>query len=539
LDEAALSRLRKRWGLTEEKQDHHVASQRRESSSPESLPSILISDRPLRDVAADALAALESANDPPRLFVRAGKPCRVRQDENGRPLIERVTDSELKHRMERTANFIVATKGGYKHVSAPMDLVKDLMAHESWPFPGLVGIAEVPVIRPDGTILEEAGYDPTTKLIYFPNPGLRFPSVSPSPRSDQIDWAREMIEEMIGDFPFANAASKTNAIAALLTPIVRPLIPGQTPLGLLDAPMPGTGKGLFAECVGLVATGRSAALMTAPDTEDEWRKRITAALLEGATMITIDNLEGKLESPSVASVLTSPSWSDRILGVTKNAVLPQRASWLATGNNIVLGGDLPRRCYLIRIDARTSKPWERAGWRHPELRQWVADHRGELIGALLMLVRYWYSRGRPDYLVPRLGGFESWCGTVGNVLFHAGYTDFLANQKDLYDNNDSDGGQWEAFFEAWDSVFRDHPITVSEVIRELTTNHDLRDAVPDWLADSYHRDPAKFRQQLGMALRRQRGAQFGLWRLEGAGVNRRKVAQWKVVQISEANDKAA
>jgi len=294
-------------------------------------------------------------------------------------------------------------------------------------------------------ILEEAGYDPATKLIYFPSPGLRFPCVPAAPCTGQIDWARGMIEELIGDFPFADAASKTNAIAALLTPIVRPLIPGPTPLALLDAPMPGTGKGLLAECIGLVATGRSAPLMTAPDSEDEWRKRITATLLEGDTLITIDNLEGKLESASVASVLTSPTWKGRILGVSKTAELPQRASWLATGNNIVLGGDLPRRCYLIRIDAKTSKPWERTGWLHPELRQWVADHRGELIGALLMLVRSWCSSGCPDYLVPRLGSFESWCGTVGNILAHAGYAGFLANKEDLYQNNDSDGGQWEAF----------------------------------------------------------------------------------------------
>ena len=421
-----------------------------------------------------------------------------------------------------------------------MEIVKDLLAKDDgWPFPGLIGVVEVPVVRPDGTVLEEAGYDPTTKLIYCPASGLQCPSIPRSPSPGEIDWARELIKEMIGDFPFASSASKTNAIAALLTPIVRPLIPGPTPLGLLDAPMPGTGKGLFAECVGLVATGRSAALMTAPDTEDEWRKRITATLLEGATMITIDNLEGKLESPSVASALTSPSWKDRILGVTKNAELPQRASWLATGNNIVLGGDLPRRCYLIRIDAKTSKPWERGGWRHPELRRWVAEHRGELIGALLMLVRAWYSSGRPDYVVPMLGAFESWCGTVGNILSHAGYAAFLGNQQDLYDDNDSDGCQWEAFFEAWDSAFDDRQITVSEVIRELATNFDLRDAIPDWLADSYYRDPGKFRQQLGQALLRQRGAQYSLWRLERTGTNRRKVALWRMVHVPEAKDQAA
>jgi hypothetical protein len=441
--------------------------------------------------------------------------------------------------MARTAYFLVLTDRGYKHIPPPMDVVRDLMADESWPFPGLIGIVEVPVIRPDGTILEEAGYDPATKLIYFPAPGLRFPSIPAAPSTAQIAWARGMIEELIGDFPFATPASKTNAIAALLTPIVRPLIPGPTPLGLLDAPMPGTGKGLFAECVGLVATGRSAALMTAPDTEDEWRKRITATLLEGATMITIDNLEGKLDSPSVASVLTSPSWKDRILGVSKSAELPQRASWLATGNNIVLGGDLPRRCYLVRIDAKTSKPWERTGWRNPDLRQWAVEHRGELIAALLMLVRGWFSSGRPDYIIPHLGSFESWCGIVGNVLSHAGYPDFLGNQQDLYDNNDSDGGQWEAFFEAWDSVFDNRQITVSDMIRELANNFEFRDAIPDWLADAYYRDPGKFRQQLGQALLRQRGAQYGPWRLERAGTNRRKVALWQILRVREADDRAA
>jgi hypothetical protein len=170
---------------------------------------------------------------------------------------------------------------------------------------------------------------------------LRCPAVPPSPSAGQIEQARSIIKEVMWDFPFANTASQTNAVAALLTPIVRPLIEGPTPLGLLDTPMPGTGKGLLAECIGIVATGRSAPLMTAPATDDEWRKKITASLLEGATMITIDNLEGKLESAALASVLTSPTWEDRILGFSKNAALPQRASWLATGNNIVLGRDCP------------------------------------------------------------------------------------------------------------------------------------------------------------------------------------------------------
>jgi CHC2 zinc finger len=537
LDEAALAARRIRWGLAQERLPYKVASGPTQSASPKELPWICVSNRPFADISADALAALESANEPPKIFVRCGKPCRVYQDENGRPLIEQMTDSQMRFHMARTAHFVYEARGDLKHTAPPIAIVKDLLANESFPFPGLLGIIEIPVVRPDGTVFEEAGYDPLTKLIYYPAPKLRCPTVPESPSGSQIDRARSIIEEMIGDFPFADTTSKTNAVAAFLTPIVRPLIDGPTPLGLLDAPMPGTGKSLFAECVGIVATGRSAPLMTAPGTEDEW-KSITASLLEGTTMMTIDNLEGKLESASLASVLTSTTWEDRILGFTKKNALPQRASWLATGNNIMLGRDLPRRCYLIRMDAKNSKPQERTGWRHPELRKWVAEHRGELIWALLTLVRAWYSSGRPEYVTVRFGGFESWTLTVGNILAHAGYGGFLGNKNDLYLNNDADGGQWEAFFEAWDYAFQDRPVTVADALRELATNCSLRDAIPDWLADSYHREPGKFRQLLGQGLARQRDTQYGPFRLERAGENRRKVAQWRMVLIPDA-DKAA
>jgi hypothetical protein len=496
------------------------------------LPDIVVTGRPLQDMTNETLAALEAANQPPEIFVRSAGICRVRADENKRPLIEQVTESQLRHRMARSAYYLKETRNGWQHTPPPMDIVKDVGANGHWRFPALVGIVEVPVIRPDGTVLDVAGYDAQTKLIYYPTPGLRVPKIAEAPSKDDVDWALSTVDELIADFQFGNGSSRTHAVGALLTPLIRPLISGPTPMGLIDAPMKGTGKGLLADCFSIVPTGRSAALMTAPDTEDEWRKRITAALLEGATVITIDNLEGKLESSSLAAALTSVTWKDRILGRSETATLPQRATWFATGNNIRLGGDMPRRCYLIRLDAKVARPWLRSGWRHADLSHWASEHRGELIAALLTLVRHWYADGCPDYVSPRLGSFESWSRVTGNVLSHAGLRGFLANCDDLYQNNDADGGQWEAFFEAWASAFDDRPVTVADVMRELCTNPRLREAIPDWLADDYTRDPGKFRKHLGEALARQRDAQYGPWRLERCGENRRKVALWRVAWVA-------
>ena len=75
-------------------------------------------------------------------------------------------------------------------------------------------------------------------------------------------------------------------------------------------------------------------------------------------MIIIDNVERELDSAALASVLTAREWTDRILGLSKMVTLPVRAIWIANGNNIKVGGDIARRCYSVRLDAKTARPLE-------------------------------------------------------------------------------------------------------------------------------------------------------------------------------------
>jgi hypothetical protein len=44
---------------------------------------IVVNNRQLPDVTAEAIEALAARNDPPEIFVRAGRLVRVREDENG------------------------------------------------------------------------------------------------------------------------------------------------------------------------------------------------------------------------------------------------------------------------------------------------------------------------------------------------------------------------------------------------------------------------------------------------------------------------
>ena len=99
----------------------------------------------------------------------------------------------------------------------------------------------------------------------------------------------------------------------------------------------------------------------------------------------IDNLRHKLDSSAVAGALTAPFWEDRILGVSEMVRLPIRCAWIATGNNSEFSNEMARRIVRIRLDAHVERPWQREGFRHPDLMIWVRANRGRLVAACLTL----------------------------------------------------------------------------------------------------------------------------------------------------------
>ena len=120
-------------------------------------------------------------------------------------------------------------KSGFVNCFPHKDVVKNILALGEV-VPALQGIVEAPALRPDGTVLMEPGYDTTTRLLYVPAPGLDIPPIPEKPTKLNVAAALDAVEETIGEFPFADEASKTNTLATMLTSIVRPAIKGKTPL---------------------------------------------------------------------------------------------------------------------------------------------------------------------------------------------------------------------------------------------------------------------------------------------------------------------
>jgi len=396
-------------------------------------------------------------------------------------------------------------------------------------------------VLPSGTATPKIGfpcgngfcqYRPAaTRLIYAPPPGFKLPPIPANPTTADLASALALIEEAICDFPFMDQASKANTLALLVTPAIRQAIQGKVPLALIDAPQIGTGKGLLAELIIVIDTGQSAAMMGELAEESEWRKQITATLMEGATIILIDNVTAPIKSAHLARALTASLWKDRILGVSKTATVRQRATWIATGNNLRLGGDMPRRCYWIRLDAQVARPWTRTDFRHMPLIPWAQEHRGGLLAAVLTLARAWYAAGRPAADVSLLGSFEEWCATVGGILKFAGIDGFLGNLDLMHTEADEESQQWELFLTAWHQFYGDAPVTVAELAFGIKNGCvNLGAALPDELFLALGSDEARFHRKLGQALSERVGRRYGDagLHLERAGISHHATL-WRVV----------
>lgn len=501
-------------------------------------PIIQANNRPLDQITEESLKVLYDSNDPPSIFVRSGELVRLRADENDRPIIETINDAMLRGSLGSVADFIKCSTRGMKYISPPLDVVKNILSIGTWGFPALEGVVEAPILRADGSVLNQQGYDKATKMFYIPSPKLNVPEIPKEPSKKEIKKALNLIEEVFVDYPFADEISKANTYALLLTPLIRPIFDGLAPMAVIDAPDRGTGKSMLADIVALIATGRTASLMTAQTDEAEWRKKITSLLLEGAKTILIDNVTRSVHSDSLATVLTSHFWEDRILGLNKIVRIKHGSTWIITGNNIKISGDLPRRCYWIRIDAKTTKPWTRTEFKHKNLPEWVAKKRGKILAALLTIVTAWFSAGSPKAKLKALGSYDEWAKIVGGILKFVGISGFLDNIDAFYERTDDESMQWEDFLIGLRKHYQKQFFTAKTLSARLKEDEKLCSYLPDSLCNAFDNPKKSFERVLGKALAQKEDVHHGKRqiRVKRAGMDGHAV-RWKVVKKKLENSK--
>jgi hypothetical protein len=404
----------------------------------------------------------------------------------------------------------------------------------------LAGVVHSPVLRADGTVLDRPGYDPATRLLYLPDPGLTVPPVPEHPTAEQVAAAVALLDEMTAGFNFLTAHDKVNYYGLLLTPLLRALAPPPYKLGAIGAPQPGSGKTLLATVLRTVHGGVFRAEM--PEDDAELRKQVTTILdVTTGPVVHFDNVSGVLRSSTLAGLLTSTVWDDRRLGANEMVNAQNDRLWVVTGNNLTLGGDLARRTVWVTIDPGVPHPELRTDFAIKDLEGWARTHRGQLLAALLTLVRAWVAAGGPVGAARGSDGYARWVEIVSGVFSYAGVPGRFADPESARQSVGEDDDEWRDFLSKVHDVFGAQVWTVKELLGQVDTGNliDAKpitlDALPAALAEKAAHSPAgvlAVSRSLGKWLANRDGRWAGRLCARSAGQDdHTKVKLWRVENV--------
>jgi hypothetical protein len=224
----------------------------------------------------------------------------------------------------------------------------------------------------------------------------------------------------------------------------------------------GSGKSLLADVVALITTGCRASVMPPTDDANEEKKRLLAVLMEADPVVCIDNVEKPFSSDALCAVLTQETYKDRVLGMSSMVTTPTNCTWLVTGNNLQIVGDLTTRVLRCNLDPRVERPQERRF--DVNLHQWIPENRRRIVQAGLTILRAYHVSGRPmpDNVAP-FGRFEEWSAWVRGALLWLGEADPVEAQREL-EATDPVREALRSVLAAWHKCFESSPVTVKQVI---------------------------------------------------------------------------
>jgi putative DNA primase/helicase len=438
-------------------------------------------------VIAEVLAELVETRDD--LFQRAGRLVHIVADAEKARHVDRpegamrlvpVSRAVLRTMIAASVALFTITDDGRKSAHPPPWLVDGILDAGSWAGVRVVtGIAEAPVLRPDGTVLEAPGYDEETGL--FLAPTIAVPAIAQRPTREDAARAIAALVAPVRGFPFKSDAHRSVYLSAILSLVARPAIDGAVPLHFIEANVRGAGKSLLCDVVSIVATGHPATRVPPADTEEEWRKRILSILLGGEPLVLIDNVRGTFGSTALDAVLTGTSFGDRLLGKNENATIREvRTLWLATGNNASIGGDLARRMMLCRLESPHENPEDRDDVEgEASLKREVRARRGELLAAALTVLRAWWCAGRPRVASGSVGSFEAWSSVVRNAIVFAGEADPRGTIPEVRERADRDADLTRELYVAWAGAVGENEWTeLGRILRDCWPETDEGRAYP-------------------------------------------------------------
>lgn len=486
------------------------------------------------------------------LYQKEGALVHVTRAPGEGPIVRQVSPAHMRERLTAAARWERQEKarkgddiGGNWIRCIPPDNIVHACVH-----PGragdrirsLLGIIEAPALRPDGSVIEEPGYDDATGFLYEPTE--KFPKVPERLTRDVATRALDALREPFADFPFRGEADRMACIAGILVMLARPAILGATPAIIVDASTPGSGKTLIVDTIAIIATGRGAPRMVFSDDDDEVSKTLGSCALQGERIVAFDNIAYPFGGGPIDMVLTADDAVKlRVLGKSASPDQRWRACIFGTANNVTYKGDAFRRVLAPRLEPTLENPEERTGFKHDDLRAWARQNRARLVCAGLALLRAFTLAGSPREGVKLWGSFEAWSSLIPAAIVWAGGADPMGCRPVAdEDSRDEERAAVSTIIGALKMIAPPEGITARGFVDALYPQDRIRgEAAPDGYDDAREAVEALTKTppgkkpdaaRLGYVLRKWRRRVVGDRRLEAAP-DRSGVARWLVAERSK------
>jgi len=394
----------------------------------------------------------------PTLRVRSGQLVEITQA-GASHTVSPVTLARLAHLVSHYARWSYGDNFGGPDVQS----LQSVMACPSWPgVAALETMAHQPYLLMDGTLIAEPGIHDGIEGTFSAGEYVEYAGTG----AEALDALRDLLSE----FPFEDGVSESAALAAILTATVRPML-RTAPAFVLSASDKGSGKSFLGELIGLFSGPGKTPMRRWPQRSEDVDKTLLAALIECRPALIFDNLMVPLRSASLAAILTTEEYSDRLLGASATATVSTKATFVFTGNALQAVEDMARRVAPVVLDARCENPASRSFSRDP-----VSEVRGDRqawIMKALRVVQAFLLSGEAPPMTP-IASFRDWSRVIRGCLIHYGLPDpghgLLQNVT-----HDPDREQLGLLMDLWAKCFGGHVMTAREVVQACTTASVLSD----------------------------------------------------------------
>ncbi len=418
-----------------------------------------------------ALVRLNASPKGPQIFRQDGRLVRVVRTEEDTYAVVPLDRNRLRLVLSEAGTWKRFLKDGIAEPdNALLDAAVAASPDRYSQIPVLSGLYSGALLRADGSVASAEGFDAASG--FFLTASYSLPPVPDHPTAEDVRFVREMFADIFDEFLFAGSADAANAVAALMTAVLRPTMQGPVPIWAIDKNTPRAGGSLLALVVGALAEGVVPVVYAASRRKDEMEKIVRMAVREGSRYVIFDNVVAGADwTPEV--LLSATSGSGRVLsrnmGTFTSFSGRTPAFFVVNGVHLDIRADVTGRMFLVRLAA--PKAWQEITFRRTktELLELAAAMHPQAVWGVAVLLRSWRDAGEPAFQLAsgNLSEYPEWLRIVGGALAHAGYSEVLANQGEMQTEENAADADGADLLAALYAVFGEERFSAKALLKVL------------------------------------------------------------------------